>query len=145
MPKRRFWNPLKRKKYSAQTMRNRSQKTAETLLLEPTKNKEKRLRKVASSKAQRNAGKMPKRRCWNPLKRKIYICPNHAKPRQKTAETLLLDPTKNKEKTCKPPGQTQEKGVWDAHAKRQNPSRFCAQAIAKPQPKKCRNVAVGAH
>ena len=59
---------------------------------------------------------------------------------QKTAETLLLDPTKNKEKTCKPPGQTQEKGVWDAHAKRQNPSRFCAQAIAKPQPKKCRNV-----
>ena len=54
MPKRRFWNPLKRKKYSAQTMRNRSQKTAETLLLEPTKNKEKRLRKVASSKAQRN-------------------------------------------------------------------------------------------
>ena len=50
-------------------MRNRSQKTAETLLLEPTKNKEKRLRKVASSKAQR---------------------------------------------------------------KRQNPSRFCAQAIAKP-------------
>ena len=67
---------------------------------------------------------------------------------QKTAETLLLDPTKNyknKEKTCKPPGQTQEKGVWDAHAKRQNPSRFCAQAIAKPQPKKCRNVAVGTH
>ena len=63
---------------------------------------------------------------------------------QKTAETLLLDPTKNKEKTCKPPGQTQEKGVWDAHAKRQNPSRFCAQAIAKPQPEKCRNVAVGA-
>ena len=49
---------------------------------------------------------------------------------QKTAETLLLDPTKNKEKTCKPPDQTQEKGVWDAHAKRQNPSRFCAQAIA---------------
>ena len=63
---------------------------------------------------------------------------------QKTAETLLLDPTKNKEKTCKPPGQTQE-GVWDAHAKRQNPSRFCAQAIAKPQPKKRRNVAVGTH
>ena len=45
MPKRRFWNPLKRKKYSAQTMRNRSQKTAETLLLEPTKNKEKKVAK----------------------------------------------------------------------------------------------------
>ena len=64
---------------------------------------------------------------------------------QKTAETLLLDPTKNKEKTCKPPGQTQEKGVWDAHAKRQNPSRFCAQAIAKPQPENCRNVACGTY
>ena len=43
--KRRFWNPLKRKKYSAQTMRNRSRKTAETLLLEPTKNKEKKVAK----------------------------------------------------------------------------------------------------
>ena len=52
---------------------------------------------------------------------------------QKTAETLLLEPTKNKEKACKPPGQTQEKGVWDAHAKKQNPSRFCARAIAKPK------------
>ena len=66
---------------------------------------------------------------------------------QKTAETSRVEPTKNKEKkspqarqtfaqrkteACKPPGQTQEKGVWDAHAKRQNPSRFCAQAIAKP-------------
>ena len=55
---------------------------------------------------------------------------------QKTAETLLLEPTKNKEKSCKPPGQTQEKGVWDAHAKKQNPSRFCAEAIAKLQPEK---------
>ena len=107
MPKRRFWNPLKRKKYSAQTMRNRSQKTAETLLLEPTKNKEKRLPQARQTFAQRKtwkpashqaklkkkvfgtrsekaepqqvlcpshcetaAGKMPKRRCWNPLKRK---------------------------------------------------------------------------
>ena len=162
MPTRRFWNPLKRKKYSAQTMRSRSQKTAETLLLEPTKNKEKMLRKVASSKAQRNvrlgslqapgpnarkrclgracekaepqqvlcpshcetaAGKMPKRRCWNPLKRKINICPNHAKPqpencrnvafgtyekcrKEKNAETLLLEPTKNKEKRLPQARQT---------------------------------------
>ena len=52
---------------------------------------------------------------------------------------------KTKKKTCKLPGQTQEKGVWDARAKKQNPSRFCAQAIAKPQPEKCRNVAVGTH
>ena len=64
MPKRRFWNPLKRKKYSAWTIRNRSQKSAKTLLLEPTKNKEKRLRKVASSK-----------RCfWNLLKTKKKGC-----------------------------------------------------------------------
>ena len=64
---------------------------------------------------------------------------------QKTAETLLLEPTKNKEKTCKLPGQTQEKGVWGTHAKRQNPSRFSAQATAKPQPEKSRNVAFGTH
>ena len=131
-PKRRFWNPLKRKKYSAQkrkkysahTIRNRSQKSAETLFLEPTKNKEKRLRKVASSKAQRNvrlkslqatrlnsrkrcpsrvlcrshcetaARKMPKRRFWNPLKRKKYS----AQKRKKTA--------------------------WGAHAQKRSPSRF---------------------
>ena len=166
MPKRRFWNPLKRKKCSAQTMRNRSQKTAETLLLDPTKNKEKTCKPRPNSRkrclgracekaepqqvlcpshCETVAGKMPKRRCWNPLKRERNRAQTMRNRSQKTAETLLLDPTKNKEKTCKPPGQTQEKGVWDAHAKRQNPSRFCAQAIAKPQPKKCRNVAVGTH
>ena len=183
-------------------MRNRSQKTAETLLLEPTKNAEKRkmpkrcfwnllktkkkgclkqgkpLRNVrlgslqatrpnsrkrclgrACEKAEPQqvlcpshcetaAGKMPKRRFWNPLKRKKYSAQTMRNRSQKTAETLLLEPTninKNKEKACKPPGQTQEKGVWDAHAKKQNPSRFCAQAIAKPQPEKCRNVAFGTH
>ena len=95
--------------------------------------------------ANSGAGKMPKRRFWNPLKRKKYSAQTMRNRSQKTAETLLLEPTKNKEKACKPPGQTQEKGVWDAHAKRQNPSRFCAQAIAKPQPEKCRNVAFGTH
>ena len=64
---------------------------------------------------------------------------------QKTAETLLLDPTKTKKKPASHQAKLKKKGVWDAHAKRQNPSRFCAQAIAKPQPKKCRNVAVGTH
>ena len=190
-------------------MRNRSQKTAETLLLEPTKNKKKGCLKqgkplrnvrlgslqatrpnsrkrclgracekaepqqvLCPSHCETAAGKMPKRRCWNPLiKKKEKIGPKpcetaarklpkrcfwnlrSAEKRkmpmrnrsQKTAETLLLEPTKNKEKTCKPPGQTQEKGVWDAHAKKQNPSRFCAEAIAKPQPEKCRNVAFGTH
>ena len=76
---------------------------------------------------------MPKRRFWNPLKRKKYSAQTMRNRSQKTAETLLLEPTKNKEKACKPPGQTQEKGVWDAHAKKQNPSRFCARAIAKPK------------
>ena len=57
---------------------------------------------------------------------------------QKNAETLLLEPTKNKEKKL-------PQGVWDAHAKKQNPSRFCAQAIAKLQPEKSRNVAFGTH
>ena len=171
-------------------MRNRSQKTAETLLLEPTKNAEKKRKKgcLKQGKPLRNvrlgslqatrpnsrkrclgracekaepqqvlcpshcetaAGKMPKRRFWNPLKRKKYSAQTMRNRSQKTAETLLLEATnninKNKEKACKPPGQTQEKGVWDAHAKKQNPSRFCAQAIAKPQPEKCRNVAFGTH
>ena len=143
LPKRCFWNLLKTKKKPAsyqaklkkkvfgtrmrkgrtpagfvpKPLRNRSRKNAETSLLEPIK--------------------------------------------KRNAETLHLEPTKNKKKkvasskanlcatsdleACKPPDQTQEKGVWDAHAKRQNPSRFCAQAIAKPQPEKCRNVAFGTH
>ena len=91
-------------------MRNRSQKTAETLLLEPTKNAEKR--------------KMPKRCFWNLLKTKKKGCFKQGKPlrnvrlgslqatrpnsrkrclgravqtmrnrSQKTAETLLWEPT----------------------------------------------------
>ena len=177
-------------------MRNRSQKTAETLLLEPTKNaekrkmpkrcfwnllvnKEKRLPQARQTFAQRKtrkpashqtklkkkvfgtrmrkgrtpAGfvpkplrnrsrKMPKRRFWNPLKRKKYSAQTMRNRSRKLPKRNI---NKNKEKACKPPGQTQEKGVWDARAKKQNPSRFCAQAIAKPQPEKCRNVAFGTH
>ena len=36
-----------------------------------------------------------------------------------------------------------KKAASGAHPKRQSPSRFCAQTIAKPQPEKCRNVAFG--
>ena len=95
MPKRRFWNPLKRKKYSAQTMRNRSQKTAETLLLEPT-NINKTKKKPASHQAK--------------LKKKVFgtrvrksrtpagFVPKPLRNRsQKNAKTSLLEPTKKKE------------------------------------------------
>ena len=60
-------------------MRNRSQKTAETLLLDPTKNKEKTLQATRPNSRKRclgraagetAAGKMPKRRCWNPLRKR---------------------------------------------------------------------------
>ena len=110
---------------------------------------------------------MPKRCFRNPLK----ISKNKAKPKKKVlgermrksrapagfvpkplrnyslknAETLLLEPTKNKQKQGKTLPKTQEKGAWGAHAKKQSPSRFCAQAIAKLQPEKCRNVALGTH
>ena len=191
MPKRRCWNPLERERNRAQTMRNRSQKTAETLLLDPTKNKEKTCKPpgqtqekgvwdaqqvLCPSHCETVAGKMPKRRCWNPLERRKIYAQTMRNRSQKTAETLLLEPTKNAEKRKMPKrciwnllktkkgclkqgkplrnvrlGSLQatrpnsRQGVWDAHAKRRNPSRFCAQAIAKPQPEKCRNVAVGTH
>ena len=60
---------------------------------------------------------------------------------QKTAETLLLEPTKNKEK----PASYQAKLKKKVFGTRMRKSRFCAEAIAKPQPEKCRNVAFGTH
>ena len=158
LPKRCFWNLLKTKKKS-RLKQSKPLRNVRLGSLQATRpNSRKRCLGRACEKAEPQqvlcpshcetvAGKMPKRRCWNPLKRERNRAQTMRNRSQKTAETLLLDPTKNKnkEKTCKPPGQTQEKGVWDAHAKRQNPSRFCAQAIAKPQPEKCRNVAVGTH
>ena len=140
-------------------MRNRSQKTAETLLLEPTKNKEKackppgqtRLKKkvfgtrkqvLCPSHCKTAARKMPKRRFWNPLKRKKYSAQTMRNRSQKTAETLLLEPTKNKEKRLPQARQTfAQRKTWKPashqaklkkkvfgtrHAKRQNPSRFSA-------------------
>ena len=95
MPKRRCWNPLKRERNRAQTMRNRSQKTAETLLLDPTKKQRKNLQATRPNSRKRCLGracekaepqqvlcpshcetaaeKMPKRRCRNPLERKEYM------------------------------------------------------------------------
>ena len=156
LPKRCFWNLLKTKKKS-RLKQGKPLRNVRLGSLQATRpNSRKRCLGRACEKAEPQqvlcpshcetvAGKMPKRRCWNPLKRERNRAQTMRNRSQKTAETLLLDPTKSKEKTGKPPGQTQEKGVWDAHAKRQNPSRFCAQAIAKPQPEKCRNVAVGTH
>ena len=98
-------------------LRNRSRKNAETSLLEPTKNKQKTKKKQRNSplatrtshcdkqktkKKQRNsalatrtshcetaAGKMPKRRFWNPLKRKKE-CPNHAKPQPENCRNVAF-------------------------------------------------------
>ena len=74
---------------------------------------------------------------------------------QKNAETFG---TKNKEKGPKKgpkpftriaPISSRNKTAGpseeDTHAKKQNPSRFCAQAIAKLQPEKSRKVAFGTH
>ena len=210
-------------------MRNRSQKNAETLLLEPTKNKEKKLPQARQTFAQRKTWK-PASHQTKPMKNVLGTrmrksrTPASFVPKPlrncslKNPETLLLEPIKktfgthkkqcfgnrcrqpsrkacarclwrsgsdrltqrkkshggapssntppfdHNQKSCpshaKPQGktfaqrktwkpashqQTQEKGVWDAHAKKQNPSRFCAQAIAKLQPEKSRNVAFGTH
>ena len=188
-----------RKKYSAHTIRNRSQKSAETLFLEPTKNKEKRLRKVASSKAQRNvrlgslqatrpnsrkrcfgracekaepqqvlcrshcetaAGKMPKRRFWNPLKRKKCSAQTIRNRSQKTSETLLLEPTKNKEKRLRKVASSKAQRnvkLGSLQATRPNSEKRCfGRACEKAEPqqvlcrshcetaaRKCRNVAFG--
>ena len=159
MPKRCFWNLLKTKKkgclkqgkplrnvrlgslqatrpnsrkrclgagFVPKPLRNRSRKNAETSLLEPIKKKE-----IGPKPCETAARKLPKRCFWNLRKNADKRKMPMRNRSQKTAETLLLEPSKNREKTCKPPGQTQEKGVWDAHAKKQNPSRFCSQKNAE--------------
>ena len=77
-------------------LRNRSRKNAETSLLEPTKNKQKTKKKqrnsalaTRTSHCETAAGKMPKRRVWNPLKRKKE-CPNHAKPQPENCQNVAF-------------------------------------------------------
>ena len=84
-------------------MRNRSQKTAETLLLEPTKNKEKQRKtwKPASHQAKL------KKKVFGTRRRKSRtpagFVPKPLRNRsRKNAETSLLEPTKNKEIVSKP-------------------------------------------
>ena len=109
MPKRRFWNPLKRERNSAQTMRNRSQKTAETLLLEPTKNKEKKSPQAKQTFAQRKTWKPASHQAK--LKKKVFgtrmrkgrtpagFVPKPLRNRsRKNAETSLLEPIKKRKK-----------------------------------------------
>ena len=90
MPKRRFWNPLKQRN-SAQAMRNRSQKDAETLLLEPTKNKEKKLPQARQTFAQRKTWK-PASHQTKPMKNVLGTPLRNCS--LKNPETLLLEPTK---------------------------------------------------
>ena len=76
-------------------LRNRSRKNAETSLLEP-KNKQKTKKKqrnsalaTRTSHCETAAGKMPKRRFWNPLKRKKE-CPHHAKPQPENGRNVAF-------------------------------------------------------
>ena len=109
-------------------MRNRSQKTAETLLLEPTKNKEKKSPQARQTFAQRKTWKPASHQAK--LKKKVFgtrmrkgrtpagFVPKPLRNRsRKNAETSLLEPIKKKENIC--------------------PNH------AKPQPENCRNVAFG--
>ena len=139
LPKRCFWNLLKTKKKS-RLKQSKPLRNVRLGSLQATRpNSRKRCLGRACEKAEPQqvlcpshcetvAGKMPKRRCWNPLKRERNRAQTMRNRSQKTAETLLLDPTKNKnkEKTCKPPGQTQEKGVSrDRQVPHRSTTIFC--------------------
>ena len=115
-PKRRFWNPLKRKKYSAQkrkkysahTIRNRSQKSTETLFLEPTKNKacpshcETSATRQSETSATRQSLRKLRRERIRKGRAPAGFVPKPLRNRsRKNAETSLLEPTKNKQKTKK--------------------------------------------
>ena len=94
-------------------MRNGSEKNAETLLLEPTKNKEKRLPQARQTFAQRKTWKPASHQAK--LKKKVFgarmrksrtpagFVPKPLRNRsRKNAETSLLEPIKKKEVVPKP-------------------------------------------
>ena len=98
-------------------MRHRSQKTAETLLLDPTKNKEKPLQATRPNSRKRclgrAAGFVPKplrnrsrknaeTSLLEPIRKKEIYAQTMRNRSQKTAETLLLEPTKNADKRKMP-------------------------------------------
>ena len=218
MPKRRCWNPLERRKYiskpcetaarnSAQTMRNRSQKTAETLLLEPTKNKEKsRLKQgkplrdvrlgslqatgpnsrkrclgracekaepqqvLCPSHCETVARKMPKRRCWNPLKRERNRAQTMRNRSQKLPKRCFWTLLKTKKKPASHQAKLKKKVFGTRMRKGRTPAGFVPKPLrnrsrknaersllepirkiyicpnhAKPQPENCRNVAFGTY
>ena len=132
MPKRRCWNPLKRERNRARTaarfvLESRSSSpppfdhnllqqlprrapphSDEGLLLEPTKNKEKRLPQARQTFAQRKTWKPASHQAK--LKKKVFgtrmrkgrtpagLAPKPLRNRsRKNLETSLLEPTKNKE------------------------------------------------
>ena len=70
--------------------------------------------------------------------------PDHAMARKVNAsdarEFCNERPTKKKKKLASSKNNLRAKKDLEANLR-----RFCAQAIAKPQPEKCRNVAVGTH
>ena len=173
-PKRRFWNPLKRKKYSAQkrkkysahTIRNRSQKSTETLFLEPTKNKacpshcETSATRQSETSATRQSLRKLRRERIRKGRAPAGFVPKPLRNRsRKNAETSLLEPTKNKQKTKKKQRNSAlatrtshcetasrknaETSLLEPIKKKERPSRFCVQAIAELQPQKSRNVAFG--
>ena len=105
-----------------------ARKIAETLPLEPTKKKQKD-GKPASNQAK------PKKKVFGERMRKSRtqagFVPKPCKTvARKTLETSPTKPTilKNSKtsKRHRRNGKTQEKGLWGAHAKKQNPSRFRA-------------------
>ena len=121
-------------------MRNRSQKTAETLLLEPTKNKEKRLPQARQTFAQRKTWKPASHQAK--LKKKVFgtrmrkgrtpagFVPKPLRNRsRKNAETSLLEPIKKKVKIGPKPCET---------AARKLPKRCFWNLRKMPKREKCR-------
>ena len=143
-------------------LRNRSRKNAETSLLEPTKNKRKTKKKQRNSDANKplrnRSRKNAETSLLEPIKKKErpsrFCVQAIAELQPQKSRNVAFGTPKNNGIVPQPLRNFShhakrnfshqakpKKAASGAHPKKQSPSRFCAQTIAKPQPEKCRNVA----
>ena len=131
--------------FASKPLRNYNFKNLETLLLEPLKTMESCPSHCETSATRQSLRKLRPERIRKGLQLQKSRNVAFGTPKN---NGIVPQPLRNFSHQAKRNFSHQakpKKAASGAHPKRQSPSRFCAQTIAKPQPEKCRNVAFGTH